>query len=89
MLEELDSCQVRDTSYYTYLLLRLSWHCGGWFGELPSMYLDERNTMCVCWTGLLTSSGRMQCDHSVWNFAEGATLPCFETLQMIEVSDTT
>lgn len=53
------------------------------------MYLDERKTMCVYWTGLLRSSGRMQCDHSVWNFAEGATLPCSETLQMIEVSDTT
>lgn len=29
MLEELDSCQVRDMYYYIYLMLFLSRHCGG------------------------------------------------------------
>lgn len=46
MLEECNSCQVRDTSYYTYLQLRLSRHCG-WLVLGAPMYLDERKTVCV------------------------------------------
>lgn len=48
MLEELDSCQVRDMSYYTYLLLRLSRHCG-WlvWGAPRHAPRPEEDHVCV------------------------------------------
>ena len=76
MLEELDSCQVRDM-YYIYLLFWLSRHCGCLFGELPSMYLDQRKMMYVlAKPPAKHREGRVRCDHLVWyaEFAGGAAL---------------
>lgn len=47
MLEELDSCQVRDTSYYTYLQLRLSRHCG-WLVLGAPLHVPRREEDDVC-----------------------------------------
>lgn len=77
LLEELDSCQVRDM-YYIHLLLWLSWFVLGapFHVSRPEDY----------WTSLRPSAVKVQRDHSVWcvELLEELLFP----LQMIEVSET-
>lgn len=88
MLEELDSCQVRDM-YYIYLLLWLSRHCD-WFvlGAPLHVPRPEEDDVCI---GQASCQAQGECgvttQFGMWNLLEELLFPLYRWLRCLRPGD--